>query len=214
MKKRTSRHDETEAPGKQAILAAALQLFAAKGIDTASVRDIGTAAGLSNPALFRHFASKEDLALELFERIFREFRPTLPELDARPFAEQLYDVLAAYLAFLDRNLEAALYLQENLRRLWPRMPQALRCQSLIAHMRRLLAAGVEQGVIRREDDHGLLIVVLGGTLGQLARLRYFQEIEAPAAKHLHALHGLLLRTLTSGRKGAAGSFSAKRKRPS
>lgn len=48
------------------IEAEALALFAAKGVDGTSVRDIAQASGLSEGALYRHFPSKDELARELF----------------------------------------------------------------------------------------------------------------------------------------------------
>lgn len=48
------------------ITAAALQLFAERGIDGTSVRDIALAAGVAEGALYRHFPSKEALARSLF----------------------------------------------------------------------------------------------------------------------------------------------------
>jgi AcrR family transcriptional regulator len=48
------------------ILAAACRLFATKGFDGASIRDIADAAGISNAALYHFFADKN----ELFARIF------------------------------------------------------------------------------------------------------------------------------------------------
>jgi AcrR family transcriptional regulator len=48
------------------IEAEALKLFAARGIDGTSVRDIALAAGVAEGALYRHFPSKELLARSLF----------------------------------------------------------------------------------------------------------------------------------------------------
>jgi AcrR family transcriptional regulator len=53
-------------PTRERISAAALQLFAEKGFDGTSVRDIARAAGIAEGALYRHFASKEALARSLF----------------------------------------------------------------------------------------------------------------------------------------------------
>ena len=44
----------------------ALRLFAEKGFDGASIRDISLAVGVADPALYRYFASKEDLGRALF----------------------------------------------------------------------------------------------------------------------------------------------------
>jgi len=45
---------------------AALELFAARGFDGVSIAEIAAAAGVSQGALYRHHASKEDLAGALF----------------------------------------------------------------------------------------------------------------------------------------------------
>lgn len=49
---------------------AALELFAASGVDGVSIAEIATAAGVSQGALYRHFASKEELAWSLFSTAY------------------------------------------------------------------------------------------------------------------------------------------------
>ena len=46
---------------RQKVLAAASDLFATKGFEATSMRDIATAAGLMSGSLYYHFASKEEL---------------------------------------------------------------------------------------------------------------------------------------------------------
>jgi AcrR family transcriptional regulator len=45
---------------------AALDLFAAEGIDGVSIAEIAAAAGVSQGALYRHYPSKDELAWSLF----------------------------------------------------------------------------------------------------------------------------------------------------
>jgi AcrR family transcriptional regulator len=47
------------------ILDAAARLFAARGFHGVSIEDIGSAVGVSGPALYRHFAGKEALLTEM-----------------------------------------------------------------------------------------------------------------------------------------------------
>jgi AcrR family transcriptional regulator len=49
---------------------AALELFAANGFDGVSIADIAAAAGVSQGALYRHYASKEELAWTLFSTAY------------------------------------------------------------------------------------------------------------------------------------------------
>ena len=45
---------------------AAIELFAARGVDGVSIGDIASAAGVSQGALYRHYPSKDELASSLF----------------------------------------------------------------------------------------------------------------------------------------------------
>src|SRR5258708_40327528 len=58
---------------------AALELFAANGFDGVSIAEIARAAGVSQGALYRHHASKEELAWTLFSTAYLR---TGAELDA------------------------------------------------------------------------------------------------------------------------------------
>jgi AcrR family transcriptional regulator len=58
---------------------AAVELFAAKGVDGVSIADIAAAAGVSQGALYRHYRSKDELARHLFSTAFLR---TGAELDA------------------------------------------------------------------------------------------------------------------------------------
>lgn len=58
------------------ILEAALDLFAQKGYDRTSVREIARTAGLSQAGLLHHFSTKEELFLEVLRR--RDDRGTDP----------------------------------------------------------------------------------------------------------------------------------------
>jgi len=48
------------------IVRAATSLFAERGIDGTSMRDIAEAAGVREAAIYRHFTGKDDLAREIF----------------------------------------------------------------------------------------------------------------------------------------------------
>jgi AcrR family transcriptional regulator len=58
---------------------AAVELFAANGFDGVSIADIAAVAGVSQGALYRHYASKEELAWTLFSTAYLR---TGEELDA------------------------------------------------------------------------------------------------------------------------------------
>ncbi|WP_026910556.1 TetR/AcrR family transcriptional regulator [Patulibacter minatonensis] len=51
----------------RAILRAAAELFHARGFSTVRVDDIGTRAGVTGPAIYRHFAGKDEILATLFD---------------------------------------------------------------------------------------------------------------------------------------------------
>ncbi|MCU1424445.1 MAG: kstR2 1 [Microbacteriaceae bacterium] len=54
-----------KAERRQKYLSAAGHLFAERGYRAVSIEDLGSAVGVSGPALYRHFASKEAMLIEL-----------------------------------------------------------------------------------------------------------------------------------------------------
>ena len=57
---------------REQILATAAELFAARGFHGVSVGDLGAACGISGPALYRHFPSKDALLAEMLVEISEE----------------------------------------------------------------------------------------------------------------------------------------------
>ena len=52
-----------------AILASALELFRSRGFHAVGIDEIGTAAGISGPGVYRHFPSKHSLLCAIFDTI-------------------------------------------------------------------------------------------------------------------------------------------------
>ncbi len=65
---------------KDAILQAALALFAEKGTDATTTREIAERAGTSEGNLYRHFEGKDDLVQTLFQSSARQFATVLEEV--------------------------------------------------------------------------------------------------------------------------------------
>jgi AcrR family transcriptional regulator len=62
---------------------AALDLFAAEGIDGVSIAEIAAAAGVSQGALYRHYPSKDELAWSLFSTAYLRTGAQLDEIRTR-----------------------------------------------------------------------------------------------------------------------------------
>jgi len=82
---------------REQILGCAARLFATRGFHGVSVDDLGAAAGVTGPALYRHFRAKEDILAELLagvsERLLEGGRRRVAE------APDPRSALAALVAF-------------------------------------------------------------------------------------------------------------------
>lgn len=65
------------------IRVAALDLFAERGIDATSLREIAERIGVTKAALYYHYASKDDLLADLVDPMFVELRELGDELEGR-----------------------------------------------------------------------------------------------------------------------------------
>lgn len=65
--------------GKQKILDSAYELFCESNFDAVSIRDIGSRAGMTNPALYQHFNSKAELAEMLYMQCYERLLASIDE---------------------------------------------------------------------------------------------------------------------------------------
>lgn len=61
-----------KADRRRALLDAAARLFAERGFDRVSIEDLGAAAGVSGPAVYRHFAGKQSVLAALLTDVSRD----------------------------------------------------------------------------------------------------------------------------------------------
>jgi AcrR family transcriptional regulator len=89
---------ETEAPRtRDRILDVALDLFTAKGYDATSMREIAERLGITKPALYYHFDSKEDIVRALLADMEHQVADLVTWAREQPYTPALRrDVLARW----------------------------------------------------------------------------------------------------------------------
>jgi AcrR family transcriptional regulator len=90
---------------REQLLDTALAVFADKGFQGATVKDLSAAAGVAPGLMYHYFASKEDLLRAALERRYfmPELRRLLADAGDRPAAEVLAGVAAGFAAMLDEQ---------------------------------------------------------------------------------------------------------------
>jgi len=136
---------------REAIVAAAAELFAENGYAAVGMDDIGAAAGVTGPAIYRHFEAKAAVLTEVFDRIIGtvDTDPN-PNDDPLPAAEVLTDADPAlrlrrqidrYAAGVSRQRQLMAVFVREVHNLPPDHRDRLRDRqrALVGRWRRLLA---------------------------------------------------------------------------
>ena len=114
------------------ILETAAELFAGKGFHGVSVSEIGRACGISGPALYKHFDSKDAILAAMLvgisERLLEEGRARVAQ--AHTSQEALESLIAWHTDFALRH-RSLIVVQE---RDWPSLPPAAR--ERVRHLQR------------------------------------------------------------------------------
>jgi AcrR family transcriptional regulator len=189
---------ESDAPGKALILREGLRLFAQKGLSATSIRDIAQATGLSNPALYKHFKTKEDLALVLFERLYRSH---LMQLQREVGVENGFQ--GKFRAFLknrlhacDGHLNAVVFVTDNLMTMWPHMPKDMTQQTILTQLRDILLIGRSEGHVEANADLSMQLALCVGLLENVARQLAFGGLPHPAFAQLDEVERLMRKALS------------------
>jgi TetR/AcrR family transcriptional regulator, fatty acid metabolism regulator protein len=167
-----SRRDSTPGPKRDAILRAAIDVFADRGFFSAQVADVARAAGVAAGTVYLYFKSKDDLLVSIFDRSMREGlalgRAAIADLDDP--RERLRRLARAHLARLggDRNL--AVVFQVELRqstKFMERFSSTL-LRDYLGLIRQAIADGQQQGVFRPDLKPTIAAKMLFGALDEMA----------------------------------------------
>lgn len=99
------------------VLDAAESLFLERGFHGTSMDELGAAAGISGPGLYRHYPSKDALLMAVLDRIWDTLAPAIAEADALPPHEALEVLLEAQLELACGQPAALVLLVRELRHL-------------------------------------------------------------------------------------------------
>jgi AcrR family transcriptional regulator len=97
----------------------AIKQFAQKGYDGTSIKDITKEIGITAPALYAHYSSKEDLFLNIFceavEDLISSIRRAIVTSDSESVEKILYSIYSAYInEVFSKNPKSLLILRNTM----------------------------------------------------------------------------------------------------
>lgn len=155
---------------REEIVQAVLRIIGERGLTSLTTSNLAAEVGLTTGALFRHFASQEEILREATRHAVVRIDATFPDESLAPMdrllalARNRVSVLGADagLAWFLRSEQAALALPED---------AAVRLRDLVTRSKRYLLAtlreGVADGSIRDDIDPEVLLVPVLGTVHTL-----------------------------------------------
>jgi AcrR family transcriptional regulator len=185
-------------PTKQQILKTAMHMFAERGFEATSLRQIAAGVGIEAGSLYNHISSKQDLLFQLIttatEDLIAFTEQHLAEETGGP-ADQLATAVRAHIIFYCVNQRQALVGDRELRSLTPENFEASR------RMRRtyesifinVLDKGMREGVFREIDTHVVAYGILG--LGLNVAVWYRPEGRLSADEIARIFEGTVLRSV-------------------
>ena len=152
-------------PRREQLLEAAAGLFAERGFHAVGIDDIGAAAGISGPGVYRHFASKAAILEALCDRAMGRMLE-----GARGIPAQHADAHAALEALVDLHVAFAVE-ERALIGVWVREARAL-SEDVRRSLRRRMRAYEQPwhevlSQLRDDLDTGEVVAVTGSVLAML-----------------------------------------------
>jgi len=193
-KTRASSPDAPPGPKRDAILRAAIDIFAERGYFNAQVADVARAAGVAAGTVYLYFRSKDDLLVSIFERSMREglagSRAAIADLPDPP--ERLRRLARGHLARLGSDRNLAIVFQVELRqstKFMERFSSTL-LRDYLGLIREAIADGQRDGLFRTDINPTSAAKMIFGALDEMAtnwilsRRRYSLEADADAVVDL------------------------------
>ncbi|MCV9948709.1 TetR/AcrR family transcriptional regulator [Paenibacillus sp. BT-177] len=146
---------------KKDILQAAMCLFATKGIDGISVKEIAEAAGVTDAAIYKHFKSKDAMALEVFGQYCNSYT-TLIDFYRKQngsFLSRFHQLVDEVLNMHDEDQYGLLLLSQH-HELYVEASQSQNVRQPLEALTEFIEQGIQQGELTKQNAQlsGVLII--------------------------------------------------------
>ncbi len=140
---------------KEGILEAAARIFSEKGFHATSMQDIAEAVNLQKASIYHHFASKQEILLEILDHALDLINGRLEQVLSQPLPpdEKLRQAMITYFQTIAEYQSLSAVLLLELRSLDPELKarQATRREKFERTWRDLIIEGRQQGIFNDVD---------------------------------------------------------------
>jgi AcrR family transcriptional regulator len=163
----------------------ALRLFAEKGFDGTSVRDISQAVGVADGALYRHFKSKDDIARKIFAHHYRALAQDIIAVAARqlPFRQTVRALVDLFCALFDESPDVFAFILLNQHAHLRFIGEA---DNAVVPLRTIMQEAFIRGEIRIANPDLASAMALGTVL-QPGVFKLYGHLPGPMSAHAEAL---------------------------
>ena len=170
--RRVSQPDRKPNGKYEAILRAAIKVFAGSGFFNSKVADVAREAGVADGTVYLYFKNKDDILVSIFNHYMDEAlaagKASLAEIDDP--IEKLRRIVRAHLERLGRDRNLAIVFQVELRSSTKFMEQfsATKVTEYLELIRAVIEDGQREGVFRAGINTKVAAKVLFGALDEMA----------------------------------------------
>lgn len=165
----------------------ALRLFALKGFDATSIRDISLAVGVADPALYRYFASKEALGRALFLKHYSALARGITRIGAEPggIGAKIEALAGLFCRLFDDEPDVFAFILLSQHSHLRFVPDAS-ADNVVECLCRLLEAAVTRGEIAPGNPNLAAAMALGAVV-QPAIFALYGRLQRPLSQHAAAI---------------------------
>jgi AcrR family transcriptional regulator len=173
----------------------ALRLFAEKGVDGTSVRDIALAVGVADAALYRHFESKDAIAGEIFAKHYGELAASIRYIGAQTetFGQKVSNLVVLFCHLFDDSPDVFRFILVHQHAHLNKIADSENVVEQLVEIMRLAAAN---GDIKVQDANLAAAMALGAVI-QPAVFRLYGRIDGPLGPLAPRIAASVLAALTA-----------------
>lgn len=171
----------------------ALRLFAEKGVEGATIRDLSQAVGVADAALYRYFGSKEQIASDLFRTHYGALAEKISQIAKKnlPFTACVRELVDLFCQLFDEEPDVFAFILLNQH---AHLRFVTQDANAVEELRKIMRAAMDRGEISMNDTDLAAATALGAVL-QPAVFKLYGRLPGPMSARAEELAGAAARAV-------------------